>query len=73
MGDAFVEQKGEHSKKIKVVYQTRPSTLFELTFSSCSRDMYFLRKISTFHLKNNGEAGAHQYLKFQTKTSASLN
>jgi len=56
VGDAFVEQGGEHSKKIKVVYQTRPSTLFELTFNSCSGDMYFLRRVFTFHLTNNGEA-----------------
>ncbi len=57
MGDAFVEQGGEHSKKIKAVYQTRPSALFELTFSSCSGDIYLLRRVSTFHLTNNGEAG----------------
>jgi hypothetical protein len=55
VGDVFVEQGGEHSKKIKVVYQTRPSTLFELTFNSSSRDMYLLRRISTFHLTSNGE------------------
>jgi hypothetical protein len=57
VGDAFVEQGDEHSKKIKAVYQTRPSALFELTFSSCSGDMYLLRRVSTFHLTNNGEAG----------------
>ncbi len=57
MGDAFVEQGGEHSKKIKAVYQTRLSALFKLTFSSCSRDIYLLRTVSTFHPTNNGEAG----------------
>jgi len=57
VGDAFVEQGGEHSKKIKTVYQTRPSALFELTFSSGSGDMYLLRRVSTFHLTNNGEVG----------------
>jgi hypothetical protein len=57
VGDAFVEQGGEHSKKLKTIYQIRPKALFELTFSSCSGDMYLLRIVSTFHLKNNGEAG----------------
>jgi len=57
VGDAFVEQGGEHSKKIKAVYQIRSKALFELTFSSCSGDMYLLRKVSTFHLTNNGEVG----------------
>jgi NADH-ubiquinone oxidoreductase chain 2 len=57
LSDAFVEQGGEHSKKIKAVYQTMPLALFELTFSSCSRDMYLLRRVFTFHLTNNGEVG----------------
>jgi hypothetical protein len=57
VGDAFVEQGDEHSKKINAVYQTRTSALFELTFSSCYGDMYLLRRISAFHLTNNGEAG----------------
>jgi hypothetical protein len=57
MGDAFVEQGVEHSKKIKVIYQIRPLALFELTFSSCSKDMYILRRVSTFQLPNNGEVG----------------
>jgi hypothetical protein len=57
MGDAFVEQRGEHSKKIKTIYQTRSKALFELTFNFCSRDMYLLRTIFTFHVTNNGEVG----------------
>jgi len=73
VGDAFVEQGGKNSKKIKAVYQTRSSALFELTFSSYFGDIYFLKRLFTFHLTNNGEVGAHQYLKFQIKTSATLN
>ncbi|KAH9538101.1 hypothetical protein CY35_16G087900 [Sphagnum magellanicum] len=39
--------------KIKAIYQTRLSALFELTFSSRSGDIYLLRRVSTFHLTNN--------------------
>ncbi len=41
--------------------KTSDDALFELTFSSCSGDMYLLRRVSTFHLTNNGEVGGQRY------------